>query len=50
MDRGHRELPIAANYVGKNIPTSRREMVAVHLEEVDGEDRVFIYEDLSQDG
>ena len=44
VDRGHRELPIAANYVGKNIPTSRRETVAVSLSEVDGEDCVVIYE------
>ena len=44
IDRGHRELPIAANYVGKNIPTSHRETVAVSLTEVDGEDQVVIYE------
>ena len=44
VDRGHRELPIAANYVGKNIPTSHRETVAVTLSEVDDEDRVVIYE------
>lgn len=42
VDRGHRELPIRADYVGKNLPTSARERVAVHLAEVDGEDGVFL--------
>ena len=42
VDRGHRELPIRADYVGKNVPSSRDERVAVHLEEVDGEDAVLI--------
>jgi pyrimidine operon attenuation protein/uracil phosphoribosyltransferase len=42
VDRGHRELPIRADYVGKNLPTSSRERVAVHLAEVDGEDGVFV--------
>jgi len=42
VDRGHRELPIRADYVGKNIPTSREEMVAVELTEIDGEDSVQI--------
>jgi pyrimidine operon attenuation protein/uracil phosphoribosyltransferase len=42
VDRGHRELPIRADYVGKNLPTSARERVAVHLTEVDGEDGVFV--------
>lgn len=36
IDRGHRELPIRADHVGKNVPTSREEMVEVHLTEVDG--------------
>ena len=45
VDRGHREFPIAANYVGKNIPTSLREMVAVQVTEVDGEDSVVIREE-----
>lgn len=45
VDRGHRELPIAADYVGKNVPTSKREMVAVSVAEVDGEDCVVIYEE-----
>jgi pyrimidine operon attenuation protein/uracil phosphoribosyltransferase len=44
IDRGHRELPIRPDYVGKNLPTSRRESVAVHLREHDGEDRVVIEE------
>lgn len=44
IDRGHRELPIRADYVGKNVPTSRRESVAVHLEETDGVDEVVIME------
>ena len=42
VDRGHRELPIKADYVGKNVPTSRRESVQVRLEEVDGDDEVVI--------
>lgn len=44
VDRGHRELPIRADYVGKNIPTSRNEMVEVRLKEVDGYDEVVIVE------
>lgn len=42
VDRGHRELPIRADHVGKNVPTSREESVRVHLEETDGEDGVEI--------
>lgn len=42
IDRGHRELPIRADYIGKNLPTSRREHVYVHLVETDGEDKVVI--------
>lgn len=42
IDRGHRELPIRADYVGKNLPTSRDEVVRVRLQERDGEDGVFI--------
>jgi pyrimidine operon attenuation protein/uracil phosphoribosyltransferase len=42
IDRGHRELPIRADYVGKNVPTSSRENVSVRLAEVDGEDSVII--------
>jgi len=44
VDRGHRELPVRADYVGKNVPTSGRERVHVHLAETDGEDVVFISE------
>jgi pyrimidine operon attenuation protein/uracil phosphoribosyltransferase len=44
IDRGHRELPIRPDFIGKNLPTSRREMVAVRLKEHDGEDRVVIEE------
>lgn len=44
VDRGHRELPIRADYVGKNIPTSRSEMVEVNLTEVDGKTDVELYE------
>ena len=42
VDRGHRELPIRADFVGKNVPTSRREEVLVRLKETDGEDKVVI--------
>ncbi|MBF0713446.1 bifunctional pyr operon transcriptional regulator/uracil phosphoribosyltransferase PyrR [Gemella sp. GH3] len=42
IDRGHRELPIRADYVGKNIPTSRKENVKVQLTEVDNVDRVIL--------
>ncbi len=44
IDRGHSELPIKANYVGKNIPTSLNEVVEVHLQEVDGLTNVVINE------
>ncbi len=42
VDRGHRELPIKADYVGKNIPTARRESVQVRLREIDGADEVVV--------
>jgi pyrimidine operon attenuation protein/uracil phosphoribosyltransferase len=42
IDRGHRELPIRPDYIGKNVPTSHHEMVAVRLEEVDGVDEVVL--------
>ena len=42
VDRGHRELPIRADYVGKTIPTRPEQMVAVHLQEIDGRDEVVI--------
>ena len=44
VDRGHRELPVRADYVGKNIPTAKNETVEVRLEEVDGLDEVVITE------
>jgi pyrimidine operon attenuation protein/uracil phosphoribosyltransferase len=44
IDRGHRELPIRPDYVGKNLPTARREIVQVELQEHDGRDRVVIQE------
>lgn len=44
IDRGHRELPIRADYVGKVLPTSRKELVQVKLKEVDGVDEVLITE------
>jgi pyrimidine operon attenuation protein/uracil phosphoribosyltransferase len=42
VDRGHRELPIRPDYVGKNVPTSKMEEIEVHLEEVDAIDQVLI--------
>lgn len=45
IDRGHRELPIRADYVGKNIPTSGQERIVVNLEEVDGKDLVTIHKE-----
>ena len=42
IDRGHRELPIRADYVGRNIPTARNEIVAVRLDEIDGGDEVVL--------
>ncbi len=45
VDRGHRELPIRADYVGKNVPTSRKENVSVLLEETDSEEKVVITEE-----
>lgn len=44
VDRGHRELPIRADFVGKNVPTSQEEVVSVQLTEIDGRDRVVIME------
>ena len=44
IDRGHRELPIRPDFVGKNIPTSRTERVGVHVQEIDGDDKVALYE------
>lgn len=42
VDRGHRELPIRADYVGKNIPTAKSEQIIVSVDEVDGLDRILI--------
>ena len=42
VDRGHRELPIRADFVGKNLPTSRDERISVHLAETDGDNSVVI--------
>ena len=53
VDRGHRELPIRADYVGKNVPTSSKEIISVLIKEIDHEDRVLIREEtdsLNQDG
>jgi len=44
VDRGHRELPIQANYVGKSIQTTDEEVIVVRVREVDGEDRVLLGE------
>jgi pyrimidine operon attenuation protein/uracil phosphoribosyltransferase len=44
VDRGHRELPIRADFVGKNVPTSRSQQVKVHLSETDGADEVLVTE------
>ena len=46
VDRGHRELPIRPDYVGKNLPTARNERVFVRVEELDGEDEVAITEEV----
>jgi pyrimidine operon attenuation protein / uracil phosphoribosyltransferase len=44
IDRGHRELPIEANYVGKSVPTAQREVIQVMFQETDGADEVWILE------
>ncbi|AAK80071.1 pyrimidine operon attenuation protein/uracil phosphoribosyltransferase [Clostridium acetobutylicum] len=44
IDRGHRELPIRADYVGKNVPTSKSELISVNVKGIDEEDSVNIYE------
>jgi pyrimidine operon attenuation protein/uracil phosphoribosyltransferase len=48
VDRGHRELPIRADFVGKNVPTSRTQQVKVRLAEIDGDDEVLVTEGASQ--
>ncbi|NLY91271.1 MAG: bifunctional pyr operon transcriptional regulator/uracil phosphoribosyltransferase PyrR [Firmicutes bacterium] len=49
IDRGHRELPIRADFIGKNVPTSKRELIQVKLKEVDGEEKVLILESEPED-
>lgn len=49
IDRGHRELPIRADYVGKNLPTSKTENVKVNLKEIDGVDKVYIIDKKVED-
>ena len=44
IDRGHREIPVRADYVGKNVPTSKKEVIHVHLAEIDGDEAVYIME------
>lgn len=48
VDRGHRELPIRPDFVGKNVPTSRREVISVRMRETDGEDAVVLMERLQE--
>jgi pyrimidine operon attenuation protein / uracil phosphoribosyltransferase len=50
VDRGHRELPIRPDYVGKNVPTSKLEVIEVSLREVDGSDKVTIFQQRGQAG
>ena len=50
VDRGHREIPIRADYVGKNIPTGRKEKIRVKLAEIDGEDEILLTTDINIDG
>lgn len=45
VDRGHRELPIRADYVGKNVPTAGDELIAVQVEEIDGTEGVKLYDE-----
>ena len=49
VDRGHRELPIRPDYIGKNLPTARHERIAVHLSEVDGTDEVVLESPAGED-
>jgi len=50
IDRGHRELPIRADIVGKNVPTRADEMVRVHLKEIDGKDETILYTPFPEQG
>ncbi|NLH87310.1 MAG: bifunctional pyr operon transcriptional regulator/uracil phosphoribosyltransferase, partial [Firmicutes bacterium] len=47
IDRGHRELPIKPDFVGKNVPTSREEIISVMVEEIDNDNKVVIQELMS---
>jgi len=47
VDRGHRELPIRADYVGRNVPTSRHQSVQVRLLEIDGRDEVVVDDEVA---
>ena len=47
VDRGHRELPIAANFVGRTVPTARAEDVQVRIKEVDGEEGVWLFKEVA---
>ena len=42
VDRGHRELPIRGDFIGKNVPTAQSEKIIVHFKESDGEDAVYV--------
>ncbi len=44
VDRGHRELPIRPDYVGKNVPSSKSQVVSLNVKEIDGQDCVLLYE------
>jgi pyrimidine operon attenuation protein/uracil phosphoribosyltransferase len=46
IDRGHREIPIRADYVGKNVPTSNTELISVQFSEIDGCDKVVLCEEV----
>lgn len=48
VDRGHRELPVKANFVGKDVPTSTKEIIKVRLEESDNEDNVWLFEKIEK--
>lgn len=47
IDRGHRELPFRADFIGKNVPTSKHEMISVQFKEVDGNDQVLLCEEVN---
>lgn len=48
VDRGHRQLPFRPDYVGKNVPTSQTESIHVELEEIDGNDRVVLFDEVKE--